>query len=103
MNFSKNGAYIFNSKYLVEANFGGRSHILKFNANYTEFISIRKGDFELTSTDIEIGKDFENWLEGKYVVIKTYLEEKKVETLFWFIEVLFERKNLINYESKYLE
>ena len=46
-NFSKNGAYIYKSKYLVESNFGGRSHILKFNANYTKFISIRKGDFEL--------------------------------------------------------
>ena len=41
------GNYIFKSKYLVEANFGGRSHILKFNTNYTKFISIRKGDFEL--------------------------------------------------------
>lgn len=36
--------------------------------------SNRKGDFELTSTDVEIGKDFENWLEGKYVVVKTNTE-----------------------------
>lgn len=36
--------------------------------------SNRKGSFKLTQSDVEIGKGFENWLEGEYVVIKTQME-----------------------------
>lgn len=33
--------------------------------------SNRKGSFKLTTTDVEIGKGFENWLEGEYIVVET--------------------------------
>jgi len=29
------------------ANFGNREHTLVFNENYTEFLSIRKGDYDI--------------------------------------------------------
>jgi hypothetical protein len=34
------------NKYLLQANFGGRQHLLKFNNNFTEFTSTRVGDNE---------------------------------------------------------
>lgn len=40
------GKYHFIDKYLVKCDFGGREHLLKFNQNYSSFISIRRGDFE---------------------------------------------------------
>ena len=41
------GKYRFIDKYLVKCLFGGKEHLLKFNGNYSRFISIRKYDFEV--------------------------------------------------------
>jgi hypothetical protein len=38
------GKYRFLDKYLVNCIFGGREHILKFNKDYSKFLSIRKDD-----------------------------------------------------------
>ena len=32
---------------LIKCDFGGSEHLLKFNGNYSRFISIRKDDFEV--------------------------------------------------------
>ena len=32
---------------LVKCDFGGMEHLLKFNKDYSIFISVRKGDFEI--------------------------------------------------------
>lgn len=39
--------YSFINKYLIKCNFGGRIHLLKFNDDYSRFISVRKDDFEV--------------------------------------------------------
>jgi hypothetical protein len=41
------GKYRFINKYLIKCDFGGREHLLKFNDDYSRFISIRKDDFEV--------------------------------------------------------
>ena len=41
------GKYNFIDKYLVECHFGGREHLLKFNQDYSTFISVRKDDSEV--------------------------------------------------------
>ena len=41
------GKYDFINKYLVKCDFGGREHLLKFNQDYSTFISVRKNDFEV--------------------------------------------------------
>ena len=51
MNAFGPGEYKFIDKYLVKCDFGGREHLLKFNENYSRFISIRKDDFEVISGD----------------------------------------------------
>lgn len=45
------GEYCFIDKYLVQCDFGGREHLLKFNENYSKFISVRKNDFEVRLGD----------------------------------------------------
>lgn len=45
------GEYCFIDKYLVQCDFGGRKHLLKFNENYSKFISVRKNDFEVRLGD----------------------------------------------------
>ena len=45
------GKYDFIDKYLVKCDFGGQKHFLKFDENYSRFISIRKDDFEVISGD----------------------------------------------------
>ena len=47
MNAFGEGTYEFIDKYLVKCNFGSRDHLLKFNEDYSTFISIRKTDFEI--------------------------------------------------------
>ena len=47
MNAFGQGEYEFIDKYLVKCHFGGREHLLKFNENYSRFISVRKDDFEV--------------------------------------------------------
>jgi hypothetical protein len=47
MNAFGAGKYSFIDKYLVKCDFGGREHLLKFNGNYSRFISVRKDDFEV--------------------------------------------------------
>ena len=47
MNAFGPGKYNFINKYLVKCDFGGREHLLKFNGNYSRFISVRKDDFEV--------------------------------------------------------
>ena len=49
MNAFGAGNYSFIDKYLVKCDFGGREHLLKFNQDYSTFISVRKGDFEVIS------------------------------------------------------
>ena len=41
------GKYSFINKYLLKCDFGRREHLLKFNLNYSSFISIRKDDFDV--------------------------------------------------------
>ena len=41
--------YKFIDKYLAKCDFGGRTHLLKFNQDYSTFISVRKDDFEVIS------------------------------------------------------
>ena len=45
------GKYRFIDKYLVKCDFGGSEHLLKFNENYSRFISVRKDDFEVVLGD----------------------------------------------------
>ena len=47
MNAFGPGKYEFIDKYLVKCDFGNREHLLKFNDDYSLFISIRKYDFEV--------------------------------------------------------
>tara|TARA_B100001094_G_C18136357_1_gene775313 strand:- start:796 stop:1671 length:876 start_codon:yes stop_codon:yes gene_type:complete len=47
MNAFGTGKYKFIDKYLVKCEFGGRKHLLKFNKDYSTFISIRKDDFDI--------------------------------------------------------
>ena len=47
MNAFGPGKYRFIDKYLVKCYFGGREHLLKFNDDYSRFISVRKDDFEV--------------------------------------------------------
>jgi hypothetical protein len=51
MNAFGEGKYRFIDKYLIKCDFGGREHLLKFNDDYSGFISIRKDDFEVISCD----------------------------------------------------
>tara|TARA_B100000686_G_C16792560_1_gene979821 strand:- start:2028 stop:3641 length:1614 start_codon:yes stop_codon:yes gene_type:complete len=41
------GKYRFINKYLIKCDFGGREHLLKFDEDYSRFISVRKDDFEV--------------------------------------------------------
>ncbi len=41
------GNYQFINNYLVECDFGCRKHLLKFNKEYTKFVSIRKHNFQI--------------------------------------------------------
>jgi len=47
MNAFGPGKYQFIDQYLVKCDFDGREHLLKFNDDYSRFISIRKDDFEV--------------------------------------------------------
>ncbi len=51
MNAFGAGKYSFIDKYLVKCDFDGREHLLKFNENYSRFISVRKDDFEVVAGD----------------------------------------------------
>jgi hypothetical protein len=44
MNAFGNGNYLYVDNYTVKAYFGNNEHLLKFNENYTKFVSIRKSD-----------------------------------------------------------
>lgn len=46
------GKYSYINKYLIKCIFDNNVHLLKFNEEYSKFISIRKGDFELISSNI---------------------------------------------------
>jgi hypothetical protein len=43
------GKYDFINKYLVKCVFGGQEHLLKFDEDYSRFISVRKDDFKIVS------------------------------------------------------
>ena len=43
------GIYKFIDKYLVKCDFSNKEHLLKFNDDYSRFISIRKDDFEVVA------------------------------------------------------
>lgn len=47
MNAFGQGEYEFIDKYLVKCHFGGTRHLLKFNENYSRFISVREDNFEV--------------------------------------------------------
>jgi hypothetical protein len=51
MNAFGPGKYYFIDKYLIICLFGGREHLLKFNQDYSRFVSVRKGDFEVVVGD----------------------------------------------------
>lgn len=46
MNAFGKGKYISINEYLAKADFGRQQHLLKFNLDYSQFISIRRGDFQ---------------------------------------------------------
>ncbi len=46
------GKYRFIDKHLVKCDFGNREHLLKFDKDYSKFISVRKGDFEVVAGNI---------------------------------------------------
>ena len=50
------GDYSFINKYLLKCHFGSREHLLKFNQDYSKFISVRKNDFEVVCGDKYIPK-----------------------------------------------
>ena len=52
MNAFGPGKYEFINKYLVKCYFGHREHLLKFNDDYSTFISVRKGDFNIVRNDL---------------------------------------------------
>lgn len=45
------GKYRFINKYLIKCDFGGGEHLLKFNDDYSRFISVRKKDFDVVVGD----------------------------------------------------
>jgi len=45
------GKYKFIDKYLVKCDFGDKEHLLKFEEDYSKFISIRKDDFKVVLGD----------------------------------------------------
>ena len=47
MNAFGTGKYKFIDKYLVQCEFGGRKHLIKFNNDYSTFISVRNDDFDI--------------------------------------------------------
>ena len=47
MNAWGKGNYYFIYKKLIEANFGGESHVIHFHDNYEKYTSIRKRDFQI--------------------------------------------------------
>ncbi len=47
MNAFGAGKYSFIDKYLVKCDFGTREHLLKFNQDYSTFISVRKDDCDV--------------------------------------------------------
>lgn len=49
MNAFGEGKYEFIDKYLLKCDFGGKEHLLKFNEDYSKFISIRNYDFQVIS------------------------------------------------------
>lgn len=51
MNAFGEGKYSFINKYLIKCCFGNREHLLKFNEDYSRFISVRKNDFEVVIGD----------------------------------------------------
>lgn len=51
MNAFGTGNYEFIDKYLVKCYFGCREHLLKFNDDYSRYISVRKYDFEVVNGD----------------------------------------------------
>lgn len=51
------GRYDYINDYLIKADFGGREHIIRFNDDYTKFISVRRGDFEVTYGDFVVSSD----------------------------------------------
>ena len=54
MNAFGKGKYRFINKYLVKCDFGGREHLLKFNQDYSRFISVRKNDFEIIKNNLKL-------------------------------------------------
>mgnify|MGYP001053912493 CR=1 FL=1 len=52
MNAFGSGKYHFIGNYLIKCVFGGREHLLKFDENYQEYISLRKDDFEVIKGNI---------------------------------------------------
>ena len=46
------GKYRFIDKHLVKCDFGNREHLLKFDKDYSNFISVRKGDFAVVAGNI---------------------------------------------------
>lgn len=49
MNAFGEGKYTFIDKMFAKCDFGNREHLLKFEDNYSRFISIRKDDFEVVT------------------------------------------------------
>ena len=52
MNAFGTGKYLFIDKYLVKCSFGGRIHLLKFNHDYSIFISVREDDNQVVIGDL---------------------------------------------------
>ena len=91
MNAFGPGSYKFINNYLVKCDFGGREHLLKFNENYSRFLSVRKGDFEVVlgnqskislDTKCEFGYELQLLIPYAYYLHKNNLLEKTTSCKF---------------------
>jgi len=58
------GKYKFLKKHLVKCDFGNREHFLKFNEDYSRFISVRKDDFHIVNGSNNILNVYQNESDG---------------------------------------
>jgi len=100
MNAFGPGKYRFIDKYLVKCDFGGREHILKFNQNYSTFISVRKNDFEVVKginillNVVQGGHDgFGHQIEGLIRLISLHMNNRIFYNYDFMKNYSFEHSN----------
>lgn len=83
-----NGKYEFLDKYTVNASWDGFTHVLRFNENYTRYISLRYGDIDCIS-----GIESKPSIDKIFIVHYKKLIERKTHILEQFAKY-----NITNYE-----